>query len=49
MKTYIIVNLVGPGKDKMTLFLETNDSFQIKRMVEKLVLAITKSLIIGYL
>lgn len=35
MKTYIIINLVGPGKDKVTLFLETNDYFQIKRMVEE--------------
>ncbi len=34
MKKYIIVNLIGAMKDKVTLFLETNDNSKIKEMVE---------------
>jgi hypothetical protein len=35
METYIIVNLVGAAKDKVTLFLETDDHYKISAMVKK--------------
>ncbi len=35
MKDYIIVNLVGPTKNKVTLFLETSDYFSITEKVIK--------------
>lgn len=34
MKRYVIVNLVGAAKDKVTLFIETDDIFRVKKMVE---------------
>lgn len=35
METYIIVNLVGAAKDKITLFLKTDDHYQISKMVKE--------------
>ena len=34
MKRYVIVNPVGAANDKVTLFLETDDIFRVKDMVE---------------
>jgi hypothetical protein len=35
MKSYIIVNLLGAAKDKVTLFLQTNDHYKITEMVKE--------------
>lgn len=35
MKNYIIVNLIGAANNKVTLFLETNNHFDINELVAK--------------
>lgn len=35
MKKYIIVNLIGAAKDKITLFLQGNDHYKITEMVKE--------------